>query len=123
MKITTKEVSERLGKSHRTVRYYCKEGILKCEKIGRNYYIDEQILDDFMSKIKFNVKGKQERAKVVGKGIAYPPYILLAQRNGYLEAQVDIFQNQIEELKATINLLQEQLTYQKTSWIRKLFKR
>jgi len=123
MKITTKEVSERLGKSHRTIRYYCKEGILKCEKIGRNLYIEEEVLDDFMSKIKFNVKGKKERVRVEGKGIAYPPYILLAQRNGYLEAQVDIFKSQIEELKNKIILLEEQLTYQKTSWIRKLFKR
>lgn len=123
MKITTKEVSERLGKSHRTIRYYCKEGILKCKKIGRNYYIEEEVLDDFMSKIKVNVKGKQERVRVEGKGISYPPYILLAQRNGYLEAQVDIFKNQIKELKATINLLQDQLDYRKLSWIRKLFKR
>ena len=57
------------------------------------------------------------------KSLAIPPYYLLVRENGYLKAQVDIFKNQIEELKNKIRLLEEQLTYQKTSWIKRLFKR
>ena len=35
---------------------------------------------------------------------------LLVRENRYLKAQVDIFKNQIEELKTKIRLLEEQLT-------------
>ncbi|GAI65424.1 unnamed protein product, partial [marine sediment metagenome] len=46
--ITTKEASLRLGKSHRTIRLYCQQGRLNCEKVGKNLYVDESSLDDVL---------------------------------------------------------------------------
>jgi len=126
--ITTKEASLRLGLSDRTIRNYCNKGKLKCEKRGKIWYIDESSLDDVLE---VKVIGKEEAERKIGKeyeepsskSLALPPYYLLVRENGYLKAQVDIFKNQIEELKNRIKLLEEQLTYQKTSWIKRIFKR
>ena len=126
--ITTKEASLRLGLTERTIRNYCSKGRLKSEKRGKIWYIDESSLDDVLE---VKVIGTEEAERKIGtvneepssKSLALPPYYLLVRENGYLKAQVDIFKNQIEELKTKIKLLEEQLTYQKTSWIRRLFKR
>ncbi|MBA7630719.1 hypothetical protein ES703_38243 [subsurface metagenome] len=126
--ITTKEASLRLGLSDRTIRNYCNKGKLRCEKRGKIWYIDESSLDDVLE---VKVIGKEKAERKIGKeytepsskSLALPPYYLLVRENGYLKAQVDIFKNQIEELKNRIKLLEEQLTYQKTSWIKRLFKR
>ncbi|MBA7492339.1 hypothetical protein ES702_02889 [subsurface metagenome] len=67
-------------------------------------------------------EGREYRNKK-DKELALPPYYLLVRENEYLKAQVDIFKNQIEELKNRVKLLEEQLTYQKTSWIKRLLKR
>ncbi|GAH63698.1 unnamed protein product [marine sediment metagenome] len=126
--ITTKEASLRLGLTERTIRNYCSKGRLKCEKRGKIWYIEESSLDDVLE---VKVVGTEETERKIGteydepssKSLALPPYYLLVRENGYLKAQVDIFKNQIEELKNRIKLLEEQLTYQKTSWIKRLFKR
>jgi len=126
--ITTKEAGLRLGLSERTIRNYCYKGKLRCEKRGKIWYIDESSLDDILE---VKVIGKEEAERKIGKeyeeasskSLALPPYYLLVRENGYLKAQVDIFKNQIEELKNRLKLLEEQLTYQKTSWIKRLFKR
>ncbi|MBA7492308.1 hypothetical protein ES702_02858 [subsurface metagenome] len=126
--ITTKEASLRLGLSDRTIRNYCSKGKLKCEKRGKSWYIDESSLDDILE---VKVIGKEEAERKIGteytepssKGLALPPYYLLVRENGYLKAQVDIFNKQIEELKTKIKLLEEQLTYQRYGWIKKIFKR
>ena len=126
--ITTKEVGLRLGLTERTIRNYCSKGKLKCEKRGKVWYIDESSLDDVLE---VNVIGKEEVERKIGteykepstKSLALPPYYLLVRENGYLKAQVDIFKNQIEELKTKIKLLEEQLTYQRSSWIKRLFKK
>ena len=126
--ITTKEVGLRLGLTERTIRNYCSKGKLKCEKRGKVWYIDESSLDDVLE---VNVIGKEEAERKIGteyeepstKSLALPPYYLLVRENGYLKAQVDIFKNQIEELKTKIKLLEEQLTYQRSSWIKRLFKK
>jgi len=125
--LNTKEVSLRLGLTERTIRNYCSNGKLKCEKRRKKWLIDESSLDDV---IDVKIIGKQETERKKGteyeealsKSLALPPYYLLVRENGYLKAQVDIFKNQITELKNRIKLLEEQLTYQKTSWIRRLFK-
>ncbi len=119
--ITTKEASLRLGLSDRTIRNYCYKGKLKCEKRGKIWYIDESSLDDILE---VKVIGKEKAERKMGKeytepsskGLALPPYYLLVRENGYLKAQVDM-------LKERVKLLEEQLTYQKTSWIKRLFKR
>jgi len=67
-------------------------------------------------------EGKEYRYQE-NRELALPPYFFLVQENGYLIAQVDIFKNQIEELKTKIKKLEDQLTYQKTSWIKRIFKR
>jgi len=126
--ITTKEASLRLGLSNRTIRNYCSKGKLKCEKRGKVWYIEESSLDDILE---VKVIGTEETERKIGKeyeeasskGLALPPYYLLVRENGYLKAQVGIFKNQIEELKNGLKILEEQLTYQKTSWIKRLFKR
>jgi len=126
--ITTKEAALRLGLSERTIRNYCQKGKLNCEKRGKSWYINEDSLDNMID-VKFI--GKEETARKKGKedtgpsskSLALPPYYFLVQENGYLKAQVDIFKNQIEELKTKIKILEDQLTYQKTSWIKKLFQR
>ncbi len=126
--ITTKEAGLRLGLSERTIRNYCSKGRLKCEKKGKVWYIDESSLDDFLE---VKVIGTEETERKIGteyeepssKSLALPPYYLLVRENGYLKAQVDIFKNQIAELKNRVKLLEEQLTYQKTSWIKRIFKR
>ncbi len=126
--ITTKEASLRLGLTERTIRNYCSKERLKCEKRGKIWYIDESSLDDVLE---VKVIGTEEAERKIGKeydepsnkSLALPPYYLLVQENGYLKAQVDIFKNQIEELKTKIKLLEEQLTYRKSSWIKRLFKR
>ena len=126
--ITTKEASLRLGLSERTIRNYCSKGRLKCEKRGKIWYIDESSLDDVLE---VKIIGKEETERKIGmeyeepssKSLALPPYYLLVRENGYLKAQVDIFKNQIEELKTKIKLLEEQLTYQRSSWIKRLFKK
>jgi len=126
--ITTKEASLRLGLTERTIRNCCSKGRLKCEKRGKVWYINESSLDDVLE---VKVIGTEEAERKIGteykehsnKSLALPPYYLLVRENGYLKAQVDIFKNQIEELKNRIKLLEEQLTYQKTSWIKRLFKR
>jgi len=42
---------------------------------------------------------------------------------GKYEKEVEIPKQINEELKTKIKILEEQLTYQKTSWIKRLFKR
>ena len=117
--ITTKEASLRSGKSHRTIRLYCKKGKLNCQKVGKNLYVDESSLDDFLE---VRVIGKDDEVRKIGKekdtpkSIALPPYFVIVRQVGYLEAKVEM-------LERENTLLKEQLTYQKTSWIRKLFKR
>ncbi len=126
--ITTKEASLRLGLTERTIRNYCSKGRLKCEKRGKVWYIDESSLDDVLE---VKVISTEEAERKIGKeyeelstkSLALPPYYLLVRENGYLKAQVDIFKNHIEELKNRVKILEEQLTYQKTSWIKRLFKR
>lgn len=58
-------------------------------------------------------KGK---VKDTPKSIALPPYFVIVRQVGYLEAKVEM-------LERENSLLKEQLTYQKTSWIKRLFKR
>lgn len=126
--ITTKEAGLRLGLSDRTIRNYCYKGKLECEKRGKSWYIDESSLNDILE---VKVIGKEEAERKIGteyeepssKSLALPPYYLLVRENGYLKAQVDIFKNQIDELKTKIKLLEEQLEYKKSSWIKRLFKR
>jgi len=116
--ITTKEASLRLGKSHRTIRLYCKKGKLNCQKVGKNLYVDESSLDDFLE---VRVIGKDDEVRQKGKekdtpkSIALPPYFVIVRQVGYLEAKVEM-------LERENTLLKEQLTYQKTSWIKRLFK-
>ena len=106
--ITTKEASLRLGLSDRTIRNYCSKGKLKCEKKGKIWYIDESSLDDVLE---VKVISIEEAERKIGKeyeepstkSLALPPYYLLVRENGYLKAQVDIFKNQIQELKTKLN--------------------
>ena len=117
--ITTKEASLRLGKSLRTIRLYSQKGKLNCQKIGKNLYVDESSLDDLLE---IRVIGKDDEVRQKGKvkdtpkSIALPPYFVIVRQVGYLEAKVEM-------LERENSLLKEQLTYQKTSWIRKIFKR
>ncbi|MBA7492286.1 hypothetical protein ES702_02835 [subsurface metagenome] len=117
--ITTKEASLRLGKSHRTIRLYCQQGRLNCQKVGKNLYVDESSLDDVLE---VRVIGKNDEVRKKGKekdtskDLELPPYFVLVRQVGYLEAKVEM-------LERENTLLKEQLTYQKTSWIRRLFKR
>ncbi|MBA7493088.1 hypothetical protein ES702_03643 [subsurface metagenome] len=126
--ITTKETAFRLGLTERTIRNYCQKGRLICEKRGKSWYIDESSLENFID-IKIIGKEQAERKKgkefkeSKSKGLALPPYYFLVSENGYLKAQVDIFKNQIEELKNRLKFLEEQFTYKKTSWIERIFKR
>ncbi|GAH07720.1 unnamed protein product, partial [marine sediment metagenome] len=105
--------------SHRTIRLYCKQGRLSCQKIGKNLYVDESSLDDFLE---VKVIGKDDEVRKKGKekdtskSIALPPYFVIVRQVGYLEAKVEM-------LERENSLLKEQLTYQKTSWIKRLFKR
>jgi len=97
-------------------------------KKGIVWYIDESSLDDVLE---VKVIGKEEVERKIGteyeepssKSLALPPYYLLVRENGYLKAQVDIFKNQIEDLKNRVKLLEEQLEYRKQSWIKKIFRR
>ena len=117
--ITTKEASLRSGKSHRTIRLYCQKGKLNCQKVGKNLYVDESSLDDFLE---VRVIGKDDEVRQKGKekdtpkDLELPPYFVLVRQVGYLEAKVEM-------LERENTILKEQLTYQKTSWIKKLFKR
>jgi len=118
--ITTKEAGLRTGKAHRTIRLWCLKGKLNCKKIGKNWYVDESSLNDVLE---VKVIGKNYEAQAKGKetdtfikSLDLPPYYVLSQRIGYLEGK-------LEMLERENTLLKEQLTYQKTSWIRKLFKR
>lgn len=43
--ITTAEAAERLGVTDRRVRQMIEDGILKGEKVGRDYLIDEDSLE------------------------------------------------------------------------------
>ena len=126
--ITTKEASLGLGLSNRTIRNYCSKGRLKCEKRGKVWYIEESSLDDVLE---VKVIGTEETKRKMGKeyeepsskSLTLPPYYLLVRENGYLKAQADIFKDQVGELKNRIKILEEQLTYQKTSCIKRIFKR
>ena len=117
--ITTKEASLRLSKSHRTIRLWCLKGKLNCQKIGKNLYVDENSLDDFLE---VKVIGKDDEVRKKGKekdtskSIALPPYFVIVRQVGYLEAKVEM-------LERENSLLKEQLTYQKTSWIKRIFKK
>jgi len=117
--IPSKEASLRLGKAHRTIRLYCQQGRLNCEKINNKWYVDENSLEDFLS---VKVVGKNEAVRQKGKekdtakDLELPPYFVLVRQVGYLEAKVEM-------LERENTLLKEQLTYQKTSWIRRLFER
>lgn len=90
--------------------------------------MDEESLDDILIN---RILEKTESERTEGteyryqenRELALPPYYLLVQENGYLKAQVDIFKDQINELKNRVKLLEEKLTYQKTSCIKRLFKR
>jgi len=57
------------------------------------------------------------------KGLALPPYYTLVHSLGEYEKEVEILKQINEELKTKIKLLEEQLTYQRSSWIKKLFRR
>ncbi|MBA7493086.1 hypothetical protein ES702_03641 [subsurface metagenome] len=117
--ITTKEVARRLGKSHRTIRLWCQNGKLDCEKVGKNWQVDEKKLDEFLTvKVIGNNETVRQKGKVkeTSKDLELPPYYLLVRQLGFLEGKVEM-------LEKENTLLKEQLTYQKTSWIRKLFKR
>jgi len=117
--ISSKEASLRLGKAHRTIRLYCQKGMLSCEKISNKWYVDEKNLEDFLS---VKIIGKNEAVRKKGKkkdtskNLELPPYFILVRQVGYLETKVEI-------LEKENTLLKEQLTYQKTSWIKRLFKR
>ena len=117
--LNTKEVSLRLGLTERTIRNYCSNGRLKCEKKGKGWYIDESSLDNILEVSVIGTvetEGKIGKEKDTPKSIALPPYFVIVRQVGYLEAKVEM-------LERENTLLKEQLTYQKTSWIRKLFKR
>ena len=124
--IPSKEASLRLGKAHRTIRLYCQQGRLNCEKINNKWYVDENSLEDFIS---VKVVGKNEAVRQTGKekdtakSIALPPYHLLIYETGALKKEVEMLYKIIDDLKAKNELLNEQLDYRKLSWIRKLFKR
>ncbi len=117
--ITTKEASLRLGKSHRTIRLYCQQGRLNCQKVGKNLYVEESSLDDVLE---VKVIGKDDEVRKKGKekdtskDLELPPYFVLVRQVGYLEAKVEM-------LEKENTLLKEQLTYQKTSWIKRIFKK
>ncbi|GAG61638.1 unnamed protein product [marine sediment metagenome] len=117
--ITTKEASIRLGLTERTIRNYCSKGRLKCEKRGKIWYIEESSLEDVLE---VKIIGTEETERKIGKekdtpkSIALPPYFVIVRQVGYLEAKVEM-------LERENSLLKEQLTYQKTSWIKRLFKR
>lgn len=117
--ISSKETSLKLGLSHRTIRLYCQQGKLDCEKISNKWYVSEESLDNF---VKVEVIGKTETVRQTGKeketfkSLDLPPFYIMSQRIGYLEGK-------LEMLERENTLLREQLTYQKTSWVRKLFKR
>ena len=57
------------------------------------------------------------------KGLALSPYYMLVHSLGKYEKEVEILKQINEELKTKIRLLEEQLTYQRSSWIKKLFRR
>jgi len=48
---------------------------------------------------------------------------MLVHSLGKYEKEVEILKQINEELKTKIRLLEEQLTYQRSSWIKKLFRR
>jgi len=48
---------------------------------------------------------------------------MIISRNRCIKVKVYIFKNQIEELKTKIKLMEEQLEYRRSSWIKKVFKR
>ncbi|MBA7626827.1 hypothetical protein ES703_34285 [subsurface metagenome] len=125
--ISSREAGLKLGLSHRTIRLYCQQGKLKCQKIRNRWVVEEESLDSFIT---VEVVGNQQSARQTGKeketfvkGLELPPFHIMSQKIGYLEGKLEVYENRIKELKATINLLQEQLDYRKQSWIRKLFKR
>lgn len=41
---TTREVSETLNMSHETVRRWCREGRIECQKLG-DYFISEEVVE------------------------------------------------------------------------------
>lgn len=43
------EVSERLGLGVDTVRKYLRQGRIKCQKVGRKYYVTEETLKEFLN--------------------------------------------------------------------------
>lgn len=124
--ISSKEAGLKLGLSHRTIRLYCQQGKLDCEKTRNRWFVNEESLDSFIT---VEVIGNNQSARQIGKeketfkGLDLPPFYVMSQRIGYLEGKLEVYENRIKELKAAINLLREQLDFRKQSWIKKLFKR
>jgi len=117
--LNTKEVSLRLGLTERSIRNYCSNGRLKCEKRSNKWLIDESSLDNILEVSvigKQETEGKKGKEKDTAKDLELPPYFVLVRQVGYLEAKVEM-------LEKENTLLKEQLTYQKTSWIKRIFKR
>jgi len=92
---------------------------LRCQKIKNRWLVNESDLDDFLTvKVigKDETAGKKAKETVTSKDIDFPPYFVMVRRVGYLEGKVEM-------LEKENTLLKEQLTYQKTNWIKRLFKR
>lgn len=124
--ISSREAGLKLGLSHRSIRLYCQQGKLDCEKRRNRWYVKEESLDNLIT---VEVVGNQQSARQTGKeketvkGLDLPPFYVMSQRIGYLEGKLEVYESRIKELKATVSLLQEQLDYRRLSWIQKLFKR
>lgn len=124
--ISSREAGLKLGLSHRSIRLYCQQGKLECQKIRNRWYVNEKSLDNLIT---VEVIGNHQSARQTGKekesfkGLELPPFYVMSQRVGYLEGKLEVYESRIKELKATVNLLQEQLEYRRLSWIKRLFKR
>jgi excisionase family DNA binding protein len=59
-KLTTAEAAEKLGKTIRHVQWLITEGRLPAEKVGRDYFINEEDLE-LVSNLK---RGRPAKAKV-----------------------------------------------------------